>query len=655
MMYNHLTDNINEFENESQAPEIIHSEEIKNQQDVAENNKTIDEQIEELPDNFPDANSMLRGDVFPLIVEMDAGLQDYYTVVLQKKFSVGKQTIKESIKAFNQEIVPASIDIDDDEEKEEIDPEIIEKAEQLALEPGIFKKRIGAVNNLGIINEKRNIGMITMTIDSRLNPMGIKGSNVLAVKNTGMQGAGKSATLMSVKELYSKNCYHLIDNGSAKSIYNMKKDALQHKALILNEAFTFQGNSSSDSEFSHIVRCLLSEGYVRYQYTSFDADGNKITKYQTVYGPTPLITTSIYSSLEKQLDDRMFSIHPDISSKQTSDVLSIDAQTAAGINSDIDEKEIQTWCVFHDSLEILDVIIPFAPDIYEFFVQGGELQVSARRAFKRVMISIKTISLLHQKQRKKDDQGRVIAEFSDYALAYQLIDNAFRESLGGGKYTDRRIQLVDKLSPVAPKDLAKVEKVSGAAITSWSKNWLEKGILIWCDDQGAVIKKKDLKKMKHSGKAYLKTVGINKLPTAYELTEDEKWDIDSEFYKFYNLELDVNDDLLRDNSNEDIDLNTYDDSEEVENSGDGDEVETGVKVLDEKAYNEAIKKAKEERMKQVQEDEDFDDPKSLELYEEFSEILVPYVPREDFMMDDLGNNVEPVNNCGKLPDGILTV
>ena len=50
------------------------------------------------------------------------------------------------------------------------------------------------------------------------------------------------------------------------------------------------------------------------------------------------------------------------------------------------------------------------------------------------------ISLLHQKQRLKDDQGQAIAEISDYALALQLIDKAFRESLGGGKYTDRRIQ-----------------------------------------------------------------------------------------------------------------------------------------------------------------------------------------------------------------------
>ena len=671
MMYNHLAEdlyeiedeNINEFEgeiedgiidpsydfskiqlddnDESQAPEIIPEElakaqdtaETKNPQDVAENEKTIDELIDELPDNFPDANSILKSEIFPLIVEEDAGMQDYYTVVLQKKFSVGKQTIKESIKAFKQEVATAAIEPGDDlseEDKEEIDPEIIEKAEQLSLNPDIFKNRIDMVNKLGIINEKLNIGVLTLTMDSRLNPMGVKGANVLAAKNTGKPGAGKTATLMAVKELYSKRCYHLIDNGSAKSIYNMKKDALKHKTLILNEAFSFEGNSSSDNEFTHIVRCLLSEGSVTYQYTSFDSDGNKITAYQTVSGPTPLITTSIYGSHEKQLDDRMFSIHPNISSKQTSAVLDIEAQQASGILETIDEKEILMWRIFHDSLEVLDVVIPFAPEIQLLFDKGGDLPVAARRAFKRVLVSIKTISLLHQKQRLKDDQGRVIADISDYALAYQLIDNAFRESLGGGKFTDRRIQLVDKLSPVAPKDLAKVEGVSGAAITGWSKNWLENGVLTWCDDQGVGIKKKDLKKMKHSGKAYLKVVGVNRLPTPFELTGDEKWDLDGELYQMYDLGLDSGEDVLSHDSGDDVDLNTYDDSEMLENSEDGDGGDDGIKVLNHRTNEEVMEMVRESSRRQ-REEFDPDNPDFVKFSEEMGEILKPYVPRANYV------------------------
>ena len=43
--------------------------------------------------------------------------------------------------------------------------------------------------------------------------------------------------------------------------------------------------------------------------------------------------------------------------------------------------------------------------------------------------------------------GNVIAEYSDYALAYQLIGDAFRESLGEGlRYAYDRMWLIEKES-----------------------------------------------------------------------------------------------------------------------------------------------------------------------------------------------------------------
>jgi len=56
-----------------------------------------------------------------------------------------------------------------------------------------------------------------------------------------------------------------------------------------------------------------------------------------------------------------------------------------------------------------------------------------------------------------------------------------------------------------------------------------------------------------------------------------------------------------------------------------------VKVLNEKAYNEAVKKEKESRLKQVQEDGVFENSESLELFQEFNEVLTPYIPRENFV------------------------
>jgi hypothetical protein len=62
------------------------------------------------------------------------------------------------------------------------------------------------------------------------------------------------------------------------------------------------------------------------------------------------------------------------------------------------------------SLGSVEVLIPYAADIAAFINRTGTLPISSRRAFKRVLATIKTIALVHQRQRLRDDQGRIIAE-----------------------------------------------------------------------------------------------------------------------------------------------------------------------------------------------------------------------------------------------------
>jgi len=623
---------MNQNDYSADSIDITDTDISKKTQETAQTEKSLDELIDELPENFPDANSILKSNILPAIIEMDAGLQDYYTDVLKKKFSVGKQSIKEALKAckLEQEIITAGVDCDGYDaldDKDEIDPEIIERAEELALDPFLLKSQIDIVNSLGIQNERLNIGMYCLTIHSRLNPIGVKGSNTLALKNTGKKGSGKSVPLLAVLKIFPESTYEYLNGGSAKSLYFLE-NGISYKTIIIGEAFSFQKNNSNDTEFSYILRCLLSEGFGNYQYTG-TIDGKKVTIKNSVKGPISLITTSIYDDLEEQLDDRCYNIHPNISFQQTDGILEKEAEQASGVVNSVDEKEIQAWQYFNGSLQSFEVVIPLAIDIYKFLVKEGNLPISARRAFKRVLIAIKTICILHQKQRQQDDQGRLIAEISDYALTYQLIDGAFRESLGDGKYTDRRIQLIDRAGPITPRDLAKQEGVSGAAITGWSKNWLEKGVLIWCDDQGEVIKGADkLKKMKHSGKAFLKVVGVNRLPTVFELTGDDRWDVGGELYQMYDLELDSGNDLLSADSDDDVDLITSDDNEMVDIIEDEDGVDGGVKVLNHKTHEEVMEMTREKKEKLADFDINPDDSEVMELYEEFSEILKPYVPRD---------------------------
>jgi len=545
--------------------------------------------IDSLPDYFPDALPIIEAKIIPIIIQLNGGLREYFIHRLIDKLKVKRRVITEEINLAEHAMLhndPGQTDEEYDENVEP-DPEVVQLAEEISLDPMLIKKRIDLIGRLGVTRERRNIGLYLTVMDSRLLPMGSGSSEALAIKNSGIFGAGKSYPLSMCLKIYPKSAYHLITGGSPKSLYNMR-DGLKHKALILAEALYLETGKTGDSELAYCVRSLLSEGCLKYQYTAFDGDGNKITRVQKLDGPTSLLTTTVNGRLESQLEDRLITIHPDDSSKQTRDILSRASEQASGDFEQVDEKELEAWKHFHKSLEPIEVVIPYAGRISDHVKLSGSLPVSVRRAYKRVLSAIKTIALVHQCQRQKDDRDRIIAEISDYAIAFQLVNESFMERIGQVKtYTDRRIRVIQKTGLIAMKDLATMENVSGAALTPWVKERVEKGILVWCDERGLEFPDtRGLEKAKRSGKAFIRVSYSGGLPTPFELTGDPEWSEGGELYQIYDLGLDLD----RGKAEEDADLgdgnkvfgygvNTDEGTEELENGRHLDESAEGVKVL----------------------------------------------------------------------------
>ena len=473
------------------------------------------------------------------------------------------------------------------------------------------------VNRLGVIGERRNIGTYMVVIDSSLLPMGTSGSEALAAKNSGPQGSGKSHPLFTTLKLYPKSAYYLITSGSTKSLYNLN-DGLKHKALILTEALQLQSGRFGDNELAYSIRTLISEGHLKYQYTGF-IDKKKVTIMQELKGPTSLLTTTIHGQLEGQLEDRMITIHPNTTAEQTRDIISRTAEMASGNGDPVDQKTLDAWKLFYESLEPVMVVIPYAKDIAEFINRRGSLPIASRRAFKRVLATIKTIALIHQKQRRRDDMGHVIADYSDYALAYQLIGDAFRESLGEGqRYTDDRIRLIEKEGIITPRALSKKESVSTALISQWSKPLIQRGVLNWCDEKGhGFMDVAGLEKAKRSGRAYLKVVGGRYLPTVFELTGDPRWDRAGDLYAAYDLHLDgdAGDQVYHQDEETDEGQDIIFDAENATSNDN-----PGVKVLSKITHSDVLKIVDDFREHQL-----YIDPENAininNLSNEFAEIL----------------------------------
>ena len=591
-------------------------------ENIQSDKTNIDDLIEHLPEQFPAAQEMIKFEIAPHLVECSAGIKDHYIKIIKKRTSAASiksvsLLIDEAIKEINDSELSESCE-DSVEEMRIIDPEIKEMADQIANDPMLFKNRIEMVNKMGVIGERRNIGTYMVVIDSSLLPMGTSGSEALAAKNSGPQGSGKSHPLFTTLKLYPKSAYYLITSGSNKSLYNLN-DGLKHKALILTEALQLQSGRQGDNELAYCIRTLISEGHLKYQYTGF-IDKKKVTIKQELKGPTSLLTTTIHGQLEGQLDDRMITIHPNTTAEQTRDIISRTAEMASGNGDHVDQKTLDAWKLFYESQETIPVVIPYAKDIAEFITRTGLLPIASRRAFKRVLATIKTIALIHQKQRSRDDMGNVVADYTDYALAYQLIGDSFRESLGEGqRYSDDRIRLIEKEGQITPRALSEKRSVSTAAISQWLKPLIEKGVLKWCDEKGqGFMGVADLEKAKRSGRAYLKVAGGRFLPTVFELTGDPGWDRGGDLYSAYDLNLDgdAGDQVYHQDEEKVEGQDIIFDAENVTSKDN-----PTVKVLSEKSHSEVLKMVEDFRKNQPAIDPN--ESVNINLSNEFAEILSP--------------------------------
>jgi hypothetical protein len=271
-----------------------------------------------------------------------------------------------------------------------------------------------------------------------------------------------------------------------------------------------------------------------------------VTVEKRIDGPTSFITTTAMETLEPQLEDRLFTIHPDESTGQTKAVISLRAKQKAGLLPGLDRRAQAAWKLFHESLSPVEITIPFAPKIAGFINRSEIVPLATRRAFNKVMAVIQAIACAYQYQRERDSQGRVISETNDYWMALQVVRESFQENLGGtSRETDERVAFVGEKGPIKLKTLADARGVSVQAISGWVNRRVKDGIIVWCDKEGREFEnEQEEKRAKSSGKGFIKVadsysiVSTTGLPTPYELTDEPNWDSDGELLKKYDLKLD---------------------------------------------------------------------------------------------------------------------
>jgi hypothetical protein len=297
-----------------------------------------------------------------------------------------------------------------DEPAEEVDPAV--RADALALldAPDVLDRLGADIRGFGYAGDLMQPLLVFLVILSRLlaRPMNL----VVG----GPSSAGKSFLVSLVARFFPVSATYPL-NGMSERVLVYTDADLRHRTLIVGEASALQRDGIGAS----LLRSLAWEGDVVYETVDSTSEGLKPRRIEKP-GPTGFVTTTT-KGVEAELETRVLTITVPDDKATTQTILLATANQANGrLPAEPDLRpwhEVQRWLTDEGDR---DVTIPFAVDLAQHYPAE---QVRSRRDFKQLVTLIQASAILHQRQRQRDEAGRIIASEADYRAIHALAAPVF--------------------------------------------------------------------------------------------------------------------------------------------------------------------------------------------------------------------------------------
>jgi hypothetical protein len=293
------------------------------------------------------------------------------------------------------------------EERAKERTEAWEQCNKLARAKDILGEFDDALTAIGLVDERRIAKLAYLALTSRLLDRPVS----IAVK--GPSSGGKSFTVESVLRFFPDEAFYALTAMSDRALA-YSTEPLKHRHLVIYEV------AGMNSDFpNYLIRSLLSEGHLRYETVEKTADG-LISRFIEREGPTGLIVTTTSLRLHPENETRMLSLTVSDTQEQTAAVF---RALASGGTHDADLSQwlaLQTWL----ARSPCEVVIPYAAALAEMV---PPLAIRLRRDFKTVLNLIRAHAVLHQANRRKDADGKIVADIADYAAVHELVADLVAE------------------------------------------------------------------------------------------------------------------------------------------------------------------------------------------------------------------------------------
>lgn len=260
----------------------------------------------------------------------------------------------------------------------------------------------------GLIGERNNRRLGFCIVSSYAMPRPLHGLI------QGSSGSGKTWLLSTLCALVPPEFYIPITRATDNSFYNYQPYDLKNKLISVED------KDAMSEEANLAFRELQTKGMVSTSTTGQDDNGNSRSFIKQVFGP--IASMSCTTKGELYLDDmnRCFLLAVDETKSQTVKILDYQKREAAGL---IDRSKAQSSRYFMQHclrlLRPLSVIIPYATKIHL------PDNVKDKRRLNSLYLNLVTqITLLHQYQRRRDKNNRLISQMEDLAMANEIMFDA---------------------------------------------------------------------------------------------------------------------------------------------------------------------------------------------------------------------------------------
>jgi hypothetical protein len=351
-------------------------------------------------------------------------------------------------------------------EAEAASHEAWERCQGLAQAPNILERFAEELARSGVAGEVRTAKLLYLAVTSRLLERPVS----IALK--GPSSGGKSYVVERVLSFFPESAFYSLTAMSEKALA-YSEEPLSHRILVIFEAAGMSGDFAT-----YLIRSLLSEGRIRYEFVEKTAEGLRSRLIERE-GPTGLLITTTAVKLHPENETRLLSLTVTDTQDQTRAVMVALAEEAgeAGPN-------FEPWHALQVWLEGAEhrVWIPYAKILADLI---PPVAVRLRRDFGALLNLIRAHALLHQASRHRDDKGRVVATIEDYAAVRWLVADLVSEGIEVTVPATVRetVEAVKRLreassgEPVTVIELARELKLDRSAVSRRVRNAKDRGYL----------------------------------------------------------------------------------------------------------------------------------------------------------------------------------